>query len=121
MNDANGILDSSRLIAQGGFGATSLDVNLRHYLRRSGWEKQSPGPSGSLWHRTSGPGARAVLAVPEPIDADTSEWAGIIRRLAAVERRPAVDIAVSILTQYVDITRFRAARLRAIILTLATK
>ena len=108
MDEINGILDSSNLVARSNFWAASLNANLNRYLRRAGWEKQPPGPSGSLWYQTSVPDEEIALAVPEPV-AETNEWVGIVRRLAAFEQRPVTDVAINILTQYVDITRFRAA------------
>ena len=89
-----------------GFRST-LTADLSRYLSQSGWERQEPGPAGALWLQSSRP--ELALAVPEPVKPDTDEWFGIIRRLASFEHRPATDVAMSILTQYVDVTRLRAA------------
>jgi hypothetical protein len=89
--------------------ATVLDRSIGRRLRISGWEKQAPGPAGSLWYQSLRDGERIALAVPEPLTPDMPEWAGILHRLAAVEHRPAADVALSILTPYVDVTRLRAA------------
>jgi hypothetical protein len=88
-------------------GLERLTANLIRYLSLTGWERQEPGPAGALWLQSSQP--EVALAVPEPIKADTDEWSGVIRRLALFEHRPATDVALSILTQYIDITRLRAA------------
>jgi hypothetical protein len=89
---------------------TSLATNLYRYLTQNGWEKQPPGPAGSLWVQTvKGLHERVALAVPDSLEPEASELAGILRRLAAFERRSAADIAINILTQYVDVTRLRAA------------
>lgn len=82
-------------------------INLNRYLSLAGWERQEPGSAGSLWFNSLHP--EAALAVPEPVNPDTDEWSGIIRRLAMFEHRPPADVAMSILTQYVDVTRLRAA------------
>jgi len=87
--------------------AATLAANLSRYLSQSGWERQEPGPAGALWLQASRP--EVALAVPEPVKPDTDEWFGIIHRLALFERRSANDVAMSILTQYVDVTRLRAA------------
>src|SRR5690348_979088 len=86
---------------------TTLAKNLYRYLVQAGWEKQEPGPAGSLWLQSSHP--EVALAVPDPIKPDMDEWPGIVQRLALVEHRAATDIATSILTQFVDVARFRAA------------
>jgi hypothetical protein len=89
---------------------TGWEDNLNRYLTQTGWEKQPPGPAGSLWFQTSPElHYRVALAVPDRIEPEAGELAGILRRLAAFERRTAADIKMNILTQYVDITRLRAA------------
>jgi hypothetical protein len=84
----------------------ALTTNLNRYLSLAGWERQEPGPAGSLWLQSSRP--EVALAVPEPIKPDMDEWPGIIDRLAVFEHRSPTDVAMSILTQYVDVTRLRA-------------
>lgn len=85
-----------------------LTRDLRHYLETAGWREQSPGPAGALWVHPAAKSIRA-LAVPAKIEAGTSEWQGVLDRLAAHEHRPVRDIYMSIATQFVDVTRFRAA------------
>jgi hypothetical protein len=109
MNEANRKFLPIHAMIGGPIGPISLDENLTRYLKRTGWERQPPGPAGSLWYQRFGAKDGIALAVPESVDPDQSEWIGIVRRLAAFERRPESDIAISILTQYVDITRLRAA------------
>jgi hypothetical protein len=88
----------------------SLSANLNRYLTQAGWEKQSPGSAGSLWFQTYGGSPEPIaLAVPNQIESEDAELDGILRRLSAFERRPTADIAMNILTQFIDITRFRAA------------
>lgn len=91
-----------------GLSRASLNTNLNRYLTQAGWERQPRGPAGSLWFQNAR-AERAVLAVPDPIEPEDSELTGILRRLAAFERRSAGDIAMNIITQYVDVTRLRAA------------
>lgn len=89
------------------FDHATLALNLSRYLSRAGWERQQPGPAGALWLQSSRPGV--ALAVPEPIKPDMDEWNGIVQRLATFEHRSARDVTMSIMTQYVDVTRLRAA------------
>jgi hypothetical protein len=89
--------------------ASTINPSLNRYLTVSGWEKQAPGRAGSLWFLAPSTNERVELAVPEPIRPNMPEWTWILRRLAAVEHRPASDLALSILTQYVDVARLRAA------------
>jgi len=63
-------------------------AQIRAYLWRTGWEKQPPGPSGSLWQID---GYSIGVAGDED---DRFVLAGTIRRVAAIEqRRPAAVIA----------------------------
>lgn len=88
-----------------------LTRDVRHYLSTSGWNEQPPGPAGSLWFQDQLDQARSerALAVPVHIEPDTSEWKGVLHRLAAFEQRPLHDVYLSITTQFVDVTRFRAS------------
>ena len=88
----------------------SFIASLRRYLMQAGWEKQPPGPAGSLWSQGDDrvPG-RVALAVPDRIQPEDPELDGILRRLSAFEHRPADDIAMNIVTQFVDVARLRAA------------
>jgi len=88
-----------------------LTRDVRHYLSTSGWSERPPGPAGSLWFQDQPDQARGerALAVPVRIEPDTSEWKGVLHRLAAFEQRPLHDVYLSITTQFVDVTRFRAS------------
>jgi hypothetical protein len=87
-----------------------LSINLNRYLTQTGWKKQPPGPAGSLWLQTHvGSSERVALAVPDQIEPEDAEIDGILRRLSAFEHRPTDDIAMNILTQFIDVTRLRAA------------
>jgi hypothetical protein len=89
---------------------SSLAVNLNRYLTLTGWEKQPPGPAGSLWFQTcEGVPGHAALAVPDQIEPDDSELDGILRRLSAFEHRSVAEITMNIVTQFIDVTRMRAA------------
>jgi len=103
-DDAQAILDAVTaagwsLVPAGEYG-TLLDIagtdtpnlpsaaQVRAYLWRTGWEKQPPGPSGSMWQID---GYSIGVADDE---SDRLVLAGTIRRVAAIEqRRPAVVIA----------------------------
>ena len=89
---------------------TRFTENLARYLTQAGWEKQPPGPAGSLWFQSvEGIHRRAALAVPDPVGPEDDEFVGILQRLSAYEHRPVADIAMNIATQFVDIARLRAA------------
>ena len=78
-------------------------ANVNRYLELKGWRRDPPGIAGSLWHHD-----QVTIAVPEALTLDSREWAGLVERLAAVERRPSQDVAMSVATQYVDVTRLHA-------------
>jgi hypothetical protein len=84
-----------------------LNLNLNRYLLQSGWQKQPPGPAGSLW-RNSRDSDTFKIAVPEPVEPGGYEWNGVVSRIARFEHRAAADIAIAIVTQYVDIARLAA-------------
>lgn len=108
MSETYGIYRSLQPLI-GRMADSPLNTSLNRYLRSAGWEKQPSGPSGSLWYSSSKSGNQAVLAVPEPIMPTMREWPGVLQRLAAFEQRPSSDIALAVLTQYVDVKRLRAA------------
>lgn len=90
-------------------GYSSLYDNLRGYLKSHGWVEQSPGRAASLWYAPDLPGEGSSLIVPSHVEPGSFEWRSVIKRLAAFEQKPVDDIVVSIATQYVDVTRLRAA------------
>lgn len=105
--------------------SVDLAGDVRGYLLRTGWEERQAGVAGALWQRaTAARGAAAAeqvhregapdeavaptLAVPFSVRPDTTEWRGLIERLAAYEGRPQVQVAFQIEHFYIDVTRLRA-------------
>jgi hypothetical protein len=86
-----------------------LAANVRAYLRRHEWTEDDDGAVGSMWHQGGARGTSREIAVPFSIIPNSTEWRGLIERLALIEGRPSVDIAFQIENLYVDVTRFRAA------------
>jgi hypothetical protein len=85
--------------------ARGLDQLVRLFLIRQGWQADPPGPAGALWRR----GDNQVVAVPDHIGLDSSEWRSVVQRLSAFEARQPEDIASTIQLQMTDVTRLRAA------------
>jgi len=85
---------------------SDLTRDLRQYLTTAGWQERPPGPGGALWFRGPAEESRA-LAVPVRVEPDSTEWHGVLDRLAVFEQRPLRDVYLSITTQFVDVTRFR--------------
>lgn len=87
----------------------ALVDNVRRYLQVSGWEEQPSGQAGALWNPPARLGRQVpAIAVPRHMEPGTLEWRGLIERLAAFEHKSQNDLALSVMTQYVDIFRLRA-------------
>jgi hypothetical protein len=75
---------------------------LRSYLRFKGWIEQPPGPSGSLWIRDD-------VRIGMPTAEDSDLISGVVRRLAAAERRTPKDVVAAAKYLLFDVTHLRAA------------
>jgi hypothetical protein len=116
MTEANGTQKPiSMFISYPRYGDTddslsSFRASLYRYLVQAGWQRQTPGPAGSLWYQSAERvPERVAIAVPDRVEPEDPELDGILRRLSSFERRPAAQIAMNIVTQFVDVARLRAA------------
>ena len=90
-------------------GYASLYDNLRGYLTTHGWVEQPPGRAGTLWYAPGWRDESHALIVPSIVQPGSFEWGSVVRRLASYEQKAIDDLLVDIATQYVDVTRLRAA------------
>ena len=107
MTDLGATLEGSDITVWTGYA--SLYDNLRGYLITHGWAEQRPGRLGTFWYAPGSPDERNALIVPLQVQPGSFEWRSVVRRLANFEQKPVDDIIVDIATQYVDVTRLRAA------------
>jgi hypothetical protein len=90
-------------------GYASLHDNLRGYLTTHGWVEQPPGRAATMWYAPGWQDESHALIVPSGVQPGSFEWRSVVRRLAGYEQKAVDDLLIDIATQYVDVTRLRAA------------
>lgn len=107
MTDLSGTQTESDIVVWTGYA--SLQDNLRGYLRTHGWIEAPPGRAGTLWYAPNRVAEGEALIVPSRVQPGSFEWRSVVKRIAYFEHKPVDDIVIRIATQYVDVTRLRAA------------
>jgi hypothetical protein len=84
--------------------------DLRSFMLRNGWVEQPPGVAGALWRRASEASNQPdVIGVPDNARPGSTEWRGVIERLARAQGETSEEVGFRVDHEHIDVTDLRAA------------
>lgn len=91
--------------------AMTTAADLTAFLNRTGWAPLSTGSAGTMWTLGS---AGARIAVPDQLAAGSSDWPGVVERVAAALGQDPIRVDFRIAHQNLDETQLRATHAKVI-------